>query len=207
MLAAAPVVAFYVLRMREMSPPGLPDPTMHSVYLWDPSDLVRRYKPSVLSASLRHYIGPPAAYFRWGTRPGFLVPGRLAYLAFGPVRGFLALRYVLALIAIVPTYQLGKRCYGAPVGALGVCLVLASPVVITTWGTDFPERRGDLLSARWTGLPVDAGPERDRAARAAAARRRVVQPRGLVVGHDRPARPGRRDRRARLTAPAPAVGA
>ena len=138
LLAAAPVVAFYVLRMREMSPAGLPDPTMHSVYLWDPGDLIRRYTPSVLSPKLRHYIGPPAAYFRWGARPGFLVPGRLAYLAFGPVPGFIALRYVLALIAIVPTYQFGKRCYGVPVGVLGVCLVLASPVVITTWGTDFP---------------------------------------------------------------------
>jgi hypothetical protein len=139
LLIAAPLLACLILHLRTMATPLLPDPAMHSVYLWDPGDLVRRYAPSALPASLRDYIGPPAAYFRWGTRPGFLVPGRLAYLAFGPVPGFLAFRYVLALIATVPAYLLGKRCYGVGIGALAVCLVLASPVVITAWGTDFPD--------------------------------------------------------------------
>jgi hypothetical protein len=139
LLLAAPLLAFVVLHLRAMATPALPDPAMHSVYLWDPGDLARRYAPSALPSYVRNYIGPPGAYFRWGTRPGFLVPGRLAYLVFGTVPGFFAFRYVLALIAIVPAYVLGKRSYGAGVGALAVCLVLASPVVVTAWGTDFPD--------------------------------------------------------------------
>jgi hypothetical protein len=139
LLLLAPMIAFLMLRLRGMAPSVLPDPAMHSVYLWDPGDLARRYAPSVLPAHLRNYIGPLGAYFRWGTRPGFLVPGRLAYLMFGTVPGFFAFRYVLALIATVPAYILGKRTYGVGVGALAVCVVLSSPVVITAWGTDFPD--------------------------------------------------------------------
>jgi hypothetical protein len=139
LLLLAPLLAEQLLHLRLMAPPALPDPAMHSVYIWDPSDLVRRYAPSLLGRSLRDYIGPPAAYFRWGTRPGFLVPARLSFLAFGSVPGFLVFRYALALIAIVPAYLLGKRTYGVGIGALAVCLVLASPVVVTAWGTDFPD--------------------------------------------------------------------
>lgn len=112
---------------------------MHSVYLWDPRDLAVRYAPSVYPAVLRAYIGPRAAYFRWGARPGFLVPGRLAFLAFGAVPGFFALRYVFALLATLPAYLLAKRVWGAWAGALAVVVVLTSPVVITAWGTDFPD--------------------------------------------------------------------
>jgi hypothetical protein len=139
LLTAAPLIAFLLLHLRAMVIPLLPDPAMHSVYLWDPGDLARRYLASALPTQLRNHVGPPAAYFRWGTRPGFLVPGRLAYLMFGAVPGFLAFRYVLALIAIVPAYVLDKRCYGVGVGALAVCLVLTSPVLITAWGSDFPD--------------------------------------------------------------------
>jgi hypothetical protein len=139
LLALAPLLAVLVLHLRLMAPPALPDPAMHSVYIWDPTDLVRRYAPSLLGRSLRDYIGPPAAYFRWGTRPGFLVPARLSFLAFGTFPGFLVFRYALALIAIVPAYLLGKRSYGGSIGAVAVCLVLASPVVVTAWGTDFPD--------------------------------------------------------------------
>ena len=138
-LLVAPLVAFFVLRLRAMAPAGIPDPAMHSVYLWDPRDLVARYVPSVYPAVLRAYVGPRAAYFRWGARPGFLVPGRLAYLAFGAVPGFFALRYVFALLATLPAYLLAKRVWGAWAGALAVAVVLTSPVVITAWGTDFPD--------------------------------------------------------------------
>ena len=138
-LLLAPVACFWALRLRAMAVDGLPDPAMHSVYLWDPRDLVVRYAPQVFSAARLAYIGPPAAYFRWGTRPGFLVPGRLAYLAFGAVPGFFAFRYVLALVATVPAYVLAKRLWGRSAGALAVVLVMSSPVIVTAWGTDFPD--------------------------------------------------------------------
>ncbi len=138
-LLLAPVVCFWALRLRAMAVDGLPDPAMHSVYLWDPRDLVARYAPQVFDAVQRAYIGPPAAYFRWGMRPGFLVPGRLAYLAFGAVPGFFAFRYVLALVATVPAYVLAKRLWGRWAGALAVVLVMSSPVIVTAWGTDFPD--------------------------------------------------------------------
>ncbi len=171
LLLAAPALAFLLLRLRAMSAPMLPDPAMTSVYLWDPGDLARRYAQSALPAQVLNYIGPPAAYFRWGTRPGFLVPGRLAYLAFGTVPGFLAFRYVLALIATVPAYVLGKRCYGVGVGALAVCLVLASPVVVTAWGTDFPDSAAVsyiLGGLACLVMPTQLGPARRRWQLAAA---------------------------------------
>jgi hypothetical protein len=163
LLVVAPLLAFLVLHLRVMATTVLPDPAMHSVYLWDPGDLARRYAPSALPPHLRNYIGPWAAYLRWGARPGFLVPGRLAYLAFGAVPGFLAFRYVLALIAIVPAYVLGKRCYGVGVGALAVCLVLASPVVVTAWGTDFPDSAA--VSYTLAGLACLVMPSSQSAAR------------------------------------------
>lgn len=138
-LAASPAACFWAFHLRAMAPPGLPDPAMHSVYLWDPRDLALRYAPQVFSAARRAYIGPPAAYFRWGTRPGFLVPGRLASLAFGAVPGFFAFRYALALVALLPAYLLAKRVWGVWAGVLAVVLVMTSPVIITAWGTDFPD--------------------------------------------------------------------
>ncbi|HTU95497.1 MAG TPA: hypothetical protein VMF14_06620 [Solirubrobacteraceae bacterium] len=173
-LIAAPLLAFLLLHLRAMATPGLPDPAMHSVYLWDPGDLARRYMPAALPASLRNYIGPAGAYFRWGTRPGFLVPGRLAYLAFGTFPGFMAFRYLLALIAIVPAYVLGRRCYGVGVGALAVCLILASPVVVTAWGTDFPDSAA--VSYMLGGLACLVMP-----APAQAARRRWLLAAGVLL--------------------------
>ena len=143
--------------------PVLPDPAMHSVYLWDPGDLARRYLPGVLPPALVHYVGPPAAYLRWGTRPGFLVPARIAYLAFGVLPGFLVTRYLFALVAVVPAYVLGKRLHGAPVGALAVVLVLSSPVVVTAWGTDFPDSAA--VSYLLGGIACLAMPAAGRSAR------------------------------------------
>ncbi len=138
-LLAAPVACLFVLRLRAMSPQVIPDPALTSVFLWDPRDLVVRYAPQVLSPALRAYIGPRAAYLRWGTRAGFLVPGRLAYLALGTLPGFFGFRYALALVATVPSYLLAKRTWGAWAGALAVVAVMACPVVVSAWGTDFPD--------------------------------------------------------------------
>jgi Dolichyl-phosphate-mannose-protein mannosyltransferase len=126
---ASPGVLYAVLRLRGMSPPGLPDPAMHTTFVVDPHDIFLRYEA----------LFTPSSRLREAARVGFLVPARAAYLLFGAVPGFFVFRYVLALIAIVPVYLLLKRVYCRWAGFVGIAVVMSSPVVITAWGTDYPD--------------------------------------------------------------------
>ncbi|HXW79830.1 MAG TPA: hypothetical protein VEJ84_10040 [Acidimicrobiales bacterium] len=137
---ASPVVFFYAFRLRAMSSAGgVPDPGLHTSYIWDPRDAFARYASKIFSPGLQQYFGPPAAYLREGARTGFLVPARLAYLGFGALPGFFVFRYVLALVAVVPAYVLLKRLYGVGAGVLAIVVIMSAPVVVTAWGTDFPD--------------------------------------------------------------------
>ena len=126
---AAPAVLFFLLRLQGMAPVQIPDPGIETGILIDPRDVFTRY-----SAALN-----PSARLREAAEVGFLVPARAAYLMFGAVGGYFALRYVLALIAIVPLYVLLKRLYGRWAGLVGIAVVMSSPVLVTAWGTDYTD--------------------------------------------------------------------
>jgi len=128
-VAALPVIAFYVLRLRLMPFPDINDPAMHTTFIVDPRDIFERYTD----------LFTPTARLREGARVGFLVPARISYLLFGPLGGFIVFRYVLAAVAIGPAYLLMRRLSGAAAGLTAALLVMTCPVLITAWGTDYPD--------------------------------------------------------------------
>ncbi len=122
-LLAAPAVAFFALRVRPMALFDMVDPAIYTGYAQNGPDLMTRFGPG--------------NYF-W-VRLGLILPARLSYLAFGAVPGFYVLRYVLTLLAVVPLFVLLRRTVSRAAAWVGVCVVLTSPVLFATLGSDYPD--------------------------------------------------------------------
>jgi hypothetical protein len=130
------------------------DPYLYTGYLQHGRDLITRYGDG---------------YYYW-VRLGFILPARAFYLAFGAVPGFYAFRYVLALVAIAPTYLLFRRLHGQAAGALAVAVVLSSPVLLWAWGSDYPDSAAtSYLFAGTACLVMPAASKRRRLAWVALA--------------------------------------
>ena len=152
-VAAIPVVAYFALRLRLMPLPDINDPAMHTTYVVDPRDFFARYNDLLT----------PTARMREGARVGFLVPARISYLLFGPVGGFAFFRYVLALVAVAPAYVLMKRLGGVAAGITAALVIMTCPVIVTAWGTDFPDSAAvSYLIAGLACLALAWGPNRAR---------------------------------------------
>ena len=122
-LLLAPIVVFIAWHVRAMPRTRMIDPFFYGAYAIDGPDLLQRFGPG-------NYFWP---------RVGFILPDRLFVTLFGPVTGFFSFRYVLALVATVPLYVLFKQVIGGRAAWLAVGAVLTAPVILTAWGSDYPD--------------------------------------------------------------------
>ena len=120
---AAPVLAFFVLRVRPMFTTDAVDPNIYTGYSHNGADLMERFG---------------ASYYHW-VRLGAILPERLAYLAFGSLPGFYVLRWLLLLLIVAPLFGLLDRVSSRPAAWLGVVVFLTNSVMWMSLGSDYPD--------------------------------------------------------------------
>jgi hypothetical protein len=121
LLLLSPLLVVWPLRAQLWATPHWIDPFMHTAVIQHGRDLLERY-----GTNNRQFA-----------RVGFTVPGRLFNIVFGDLGGYLAFRYALALLSVVPAYLLFRRLHGPAAGAVAIVAVLANPVVLQAWGSDY----------------------------------------------------------------------
>jgi hypothetical protein len=123
LLLASPLLLVWPLRAQAFASARMIDPYLHTAVIQHGRDLLERF-----GADNRQFA-----------RAGFTVPGRLANMSFGDVGGYYTLRYVLVLVAIVPAFLLFHRLRGPAAGAVAVATIIANPVIVRAWSTDYAD--------------------------------------------------------------------
>jgi hypothetical protein len=123
LLLASPFLLVWPLRAQFFAHTRWPDPFFHTAVIQHGRDLLERF-----GTNNRQFA-----------RAAFTVPGRLVNAAFGDIGGYYAFRYVLVLVAVVPAFVLLRRLHGVAAGAVAVAAILANPVIVRAWGTDYPD--------------------------------------------------------------------
>ena len=150
---------------RAMAPVELPDPSMHTIYIVDPSQMFTRYAAAFA----------PTARMREGAQAGFFVLARLAYLGFGAVPGFFV--DPLCLRPHRGRAGLPARCaasMGSRPGVIAIIVLLSCPVDLDRLGHRLPRQRGRLLCRRRRRLPGHAEHGRGGARRGWSPRARLL---------------------------------
>jgi len=122
-VTAAPILAFFALGVARMSQSFMIDPYFYTAYAQHGRDIVTRYGS--------------APYY--GVRVSFTLPAHALIVLFGDVGGFYVFRYLLALLAIGPSYLLMRRLSGRLAATVSTAVILCSPVIWFAWGTDYPD--------------------------------------------------------------------
>ena len=150
-LALAPVAVFLGLHVRPMAVTNIIDPYLHTAYLENGAELMRRFGTSGFTAS-----------YQW-VRVGFILPAHVFFSLFGAVGGFYAFRYALALLAVIPAFLLFRRLHGPAAGWIAALVVLTCPVILTAWGSDYPDSAAvSYLLAGTACLVMPAAPSQRR---------------------------------------------
>jgi hypothetical protein len=121
-VVAAPLLLVWPLRAHLFGRPDMIDQFLSTAVVQHGRELVERFGTDD----------------RQVTRAGFVVPGRMLNIAFGDIGGFYALRYLLVLLAVAAVYVFFARLHGRAAGAVGAATVIASPVLVKSWSTDYP---------------------------------------------------------------------
>ena len=120
-----PFAAFLILHFEPIRQNLTLDPYIYTGYINNFYDLFHRY-------GVTYY----------GVRFGLILPARLFTGLFGPEAGYVALRYLLALVFGVPLYVVIKRHLSAPVAVLVYIVALSNPYVARALLWDHPDASG-----------------------------------------------------------------
>jgi hypothetical protein len=125
LLFLAPGLSYWLMHFHPIMQRGYLDPYIYTGYIHNFVDLFERYGTTY-----------------YGVRFGTIVPGQIATAVFGPIGGYFALRYLLALTAAVPFYLLVRQQHGRPAAVALFSLLVTSPFLARTLLWDYTDSTG-----------------------------------------------------------------